>query len=103
MRILPFLIAWMVLWAASAWAQTAPAISPSPSQMTACAQSARYDNTTSGATLLVTGVGAERIYVCGLVNNWMQGVAGTRQITTQDIVTVTNAARDAYRQTFGAK
>ncbi len=76
--VLSFLIAWLVC-ITPAWAQPAPAISPSPSQMTACAQSARYDNTTSGATLLVTGVGAERIYVCGYVF-WADGTVNVSLI-----------------------
>ena len=46
---------------------------------------------------------AERIYVCGIVNNWVQGAASRGHITQEQLVTVTNAARGAYAATFGAK
>lgn len=44
----------------------------------------------------------EHIYVCGIVNNWVSTLQG-RAVTAQDLTLITNAARDAYRQTLGAK
>lgn len=46
----------------------------SPNQMFACNQSAKYDASTSGATLLANGVASKQIYVCGW-NFWSGGTA----------------------------
>lgn len=46
---------------------------------------------------------AERIYVCGILNAWVAHVAPSRDIKPSDLVTVTEAAREAWRQTFGKK
>lgn len=46
---------------------------------------------------------AERIYVCGILNAWVAHVAPSRDIKPSDLVNVTEAAREAWRQTFGKK
>lgn len=43
---------------------------------------------------------AERIYVCGVVN---AAISSGLEVTTGTLVGITNAAREAYRQTFGGQ
>jgi len=51
----------------------------SPNQMFGCNQSAQYDNSTSGSTLLVTGANTKGIYVCGW-NIWSGGTVNVKLV-----------------------
>ncbi len=51
-----------------------------------------------GTTDLTT---AERIYVCGILNAWVR--RPDAEVTVNALVAVTNAAREAWGETFGEK
>jgi hypothetical protein len=70
----------------------AVAVAPKPAAPTNGARYGATDDTT-----------AERIYVCGILNAWVAHVAPSRDIKPSDLVNVTEAAREAWRQTFGKK
>jgi len=61
----------LLAWCASGFAQFG-GVGVSPNQMYGCNQSAIYDASTSGATRLVVGDTAGRIYVCGF-DFWAAG------------------------------
>lgn len=47
---------------------------------------------------------AERIYVCGILNAWVANAAYESSVPqVHQLVAVTSAAREAWRQTFGGK
>lgn len=72
--------------------QQVPQPSPTPAGTPSPAPIGHNRNGTDAAT-------AERIFVCGIVN---QGIAaGQVKVAATDIAMAVNAARDAYRLTFG--
>lgn len=85
-------------WGSGPVTIAAPAVTQAPAPSPTPAQNGNGTYTNGNHS----GNKDEHIFTCGVVNNWLAGAQG-RKPSAQDIVDVTNAARDAYRQTLGAR